>query len=54
MFFVVGLVQERASGAPARKSQLCSTAVVKKTCPPGPPNGSGFEYGQEKPTLELA
>ena len=27
--------------------QLCSTAVVKETCPRGPPNGAGFEYGQE-------
>ena len=34
-------------GALARKSQLCSTAVVKETCPRGPPNGAGFEYGQE-------
>ena len=31
----------------ARKSQFCSTTVVKETCPRGPPNGAGFEYGQE-------
>ena len=46
-FVVQPFLRKRAPGALARKSQLCSTAVVKETCPRGPPNGAGFEYGQE-------